>query len=187
MAIETPRKEILRRIGIRPGYVDKLFDHELSDERNARGADWRGWDGSTNVLIVGANGSGKSMLAVEMLLRAWRRGVLSLAMLQLPELMDEHFGDSKGPRTLRDLALRARIAVLDEFGRGRAASVYAAGLAAEIVELRMGFERPTIILSNLPLQGPEASIESLDSALYDRMARGSLIIELAGDSLRGTK
>lgn len=183
ISVRTPRTEALRYAGVRPLYAETPFDPSMCDRIDVEHhGTWKDWQGDRDVLFLGPVGVGKSFLAVEMMFRAWRLGVLSQAMIQLPELITEHFDDGDHEKTLRKKAQSVRLLVFDELGRGKAASEYAAGVVTEIVEHRRSHRRTTIIATNLTRQ----QMESTNDALYDRMQEG-LVIEFRGRSLRRTQ
>ena len=180
-AKHTPREELLRHVGVRPKYIETQFSKALAKRKvTDQTWNWRGWSVDSDVLIHGENGVGKSFIAVELMAMAWRLGVLSQAMIQLPELMTEHFDDGDLEKPIRQKALSVRVAVLDEMGRGRAAGAFAAGIITEIIEIRQSYGRVSILITNLK----RSELSSLDSALNDRMTGGTLVIEMGGESLR---
>lgn len=189
------REEILQRAGAPRRICQSEFDPRKvpnpgadswpSDPRRpeSRLETWAGEP--ETVVLTGPNGRGKSMLAGELLVRLFRRGLRSQAWMRPSQIVAEHF-DGRD-RYLRGLAAAVQVLVFDEFGRGQHSHELAHALVGEVIDRRVSDGKATIITTNLSVsdQGERSpSIERADSAVFDRLLTG-LLIRMDGPSYRG--
>ncbi len=188
-----PRAEILSLAGVPRFERSQKWDLEKAQVNGSLPVDDRrcgtleGWpeNGKLSVVLVGKNGVGKTMLATELLVKAYRSGVRSLAWFTASELVAEHFDLESWERKTKAIrASRCGCLVLDEYGRGQHSSEFAYGLIGAVLDARK--HGLTIITSNLGFasSGDGKSFEETDSAVFDRLTEG-LLIHITGDSMRG--
>lgn len=134
------------------------------------------WHGSPwSVTLRGPVGSGKSMLAAELLYR-YGRGVWVRAAKLVSTVYDSQGGDKAAVRRRYEFAA---CLVLDDFGHGHT-SGWATEMVAEIIAERWDANRPTIVTTNCLVN----ELAGTDTAAYDRL-RDGLMVALMGASRRG--
>lgn len=184
----TPREEILRRAHAPRLIVETAFESVMAPDPRS-GTDTVAWatgghfEAVTTATLAGPNGVGKSMLAGELLVRLFRRGVRSQFWVRASQIIEEHFSQDRS-RYLRRLAEQVGALVLDELGRGQSGE-FAWSILGEIIDHRISERKPTIITTNLTVseRGSGPSIEAADSAVFDRLAAG-LLVPMRGRSRR---
>ncbi len=140
-----------------------------------------------SIVLTGKNGVGKSMLATQLLVQAFRAGHRSLGWFSCGELVAEHFQLAKWEEKHKaERAKRCGCLVLDEYGRGQHSNPFAYALIGGIIDARK--HSLTIITSNLAFAdgGDGKSFEETDSAVFDRLTEG-LVIPMTGRSQRGRR
>ena len=147
------------------------------------------WTGNTErqpavVTLVGQNGTGKSMLAAELLWRCRRSGHTRLKWTTAAELIDAHFNNPE----LSYQVANCDALVVDEVGRGHQKE-FAWGVLTGAIRARLNGLKPTILTSNLRVSKPNGanpplSFQEADQALYDSIFNG-LILSFKGQSQRG--
>lgn len=174
----TSRAERLLRAGVPSAFAEELFQEPAAWPRDpaAPEVDPAAWTGRPwSILFHGQVGSGKTMLAVELLARALARGAggLFVRSSALPRLLYGPNGDT----AFEELAA-APVLVVDDLGRG----VSGRGLDAvsEIGAQRHSEGSPTLWTSNLDLL---ELAKHGDGALADRLGEG-LVVKVPGGSRR---
>jgi DNA replication protein DnaC len=147
-------------------------------------------------LFVGLTGTGKTRLACNIIREVEKPGDLYVRQAQLTEALRATYGrrpveyDDEGYRTEPESSLetaqKATFLVLDEIGCGPLANDERQFLD-ELIKHRYDGHKPTILISNLPLQHLK---EYLGDALTDRIrsatGNGKFILQFSGESFRRT-
>jgi len=176
---ESPKDVVLRAAKVpeyyRLGFESDYHDEDLHDPR-APGENVMDWRGEGSVTLIGCNGSGKSMLAAELLygLRSVARTMLWVRPAQIiAEDRDSPLGQ---PRCLFSTACTAEALVIDEFGHGHM-NDHGLELLAELIETRWSARRSTIVTSHLHFSSNAGtpSVEGVSGAIFDRLQDGYVI------------
>lgn len=135
------------------------------------------WNGTPwSVHLHGPVGTGKTMLAVELLRRLVAAGERSIEFVRAGEIPGRLY-------QARDADERARLGnvaalLIDDLGAGHPGNAWAA--VGEVIAARYDRLRPTIVTSNLSLK----AVGLTDLRIADRLGVG-LSVELKGKSRRG--
>ena len=143
---------------------------------------------SSNVLIIGPTGVGKTYLACALAHKACREGYAAL-YFRLPRLLQELAlarGDGRYVSLLKTIA-RADLLVLDDWGLKGFSTEQQHDLL-EILEDRHGL-RSTLITSQLPVDHWHELItnSTVADAICDRLVHNGYRITLKGESMRKLK
>jgi DNA replication protein DnaC len=148
------------------------------------------------LLMVGRTGTGKTQLAANIVRELKTSGELYVRQAELTAALRATYGnrdveyDDRGRAIIPDapleIAQKAKVLVLDEIGCGSLANDERL-LLDEIVKHRYDQDKPTIFISNLPL---DQFKEYVGDALTDRIrhaaGNGKFILQFSGESYRRT-
>lgn len=166
---------------IRAGAPERIarteFTDQIKSDRAGRSLALR-WDGEPwSLFIFGPNGTGKTMLACEVLHLALRQR-FGGRFVRASRVPGYYFsGEQEDIRKMHRL-YTAGCLVVDELGRGHPGGGWAA--LGELIGNRYDSERMTIVTSNDDLE----TVAEHDPHLADRLNDG-LLVHLGGESLRG--
>lgn len=140
-------------------------------------AEAQGWDGQSNVLLIGNVGTGKTHAAVALARTVHERGG-RVAFWPVVELLDALRPDGD-PRAM-DRAVEVDVLVLDDLGLERPSDWTFERLYA-VVNRRWLEGRPTIVTSNLPADGLEKSV---GAPMWSRLYHDALRLIAGGGDRR---
>lgn len=178
-ALEARRQDrqgTLSRAGVPSRHAKLEFDSPKVWPSDPRCPDMllSSWNGEPwSVLLTGPTGTGKTSLAVELLLR-WLCYPGAGRFVRARRLPGLYFSDDASE--IRDLET-VGLLIVDDLGRGHLGRAWEA--VGEIMNSRYDEELSTIITSNLGL----AEIAEHDAHMADRLSEG-LVIRIGGDSRR---
>jgi hypothetical protein len=168
----------LRRAGVPRLFVEEPFVEPATWPKDGGmpAVDLAAWVGEPwSVLLLGAVGSGKTMLAVELLdrsLQTYRSGRF-VRCASLPRLLYGPEGDEE-----YSVLTGVHCLVVDDLGRGTSGRGWDA--VGEVCAERHGEKLATIWTSNLNL---EQIAQECDAAIADRLSQG-LVVTVPGSSRR---
>lgn len=140
---------------------------------------------ATNVILVGPNGVGKTMIAQNLTYEAVRRGTTAL-FISASEMLNDLAAQEGNTSLQRRLAryCRPQLLTVDELGYLSYDHRHA-DLLFEVVTRRYG-ERPTLITTNKPFAEWNQVFPSATCVvtLVDRLVHHAEIVSLEGDSYR---
>lgn len=138
------------------------------------------------VMLLGPFGTGKTQLAA-WLVRAccfnWGKPAMYRRFADLlSEMRDECYERGGSDARLMARLSRVRLMVIDELHHRRWSEDENLWLM-RLLDHRYGAKTPTLLIANLTR---EAARESLDGSIIDRMREGGAVVEMTGDSRRGS-
>lgn len=163
-----------------PRIVPGRFVDAHVDQLDGVFAQLTGWDGTSNVLLVGNVGAGKTHAAVA-LARTVHEAGGTVGFWPVVELLDE-LRPSGDPRTM-DRAVCVDVLVLDDLGLERPSDWTFERLYA-VVNRRWLEQRPTIVTSNLPADELEKSV---GAPMWSRLYHDAVRIVAGGEDRRRVK
>jgi DNA replication protein DnaC len=168
-----------RRNGIPPWVPKRFWDATLGTLDGQVGQLAHRWAGTcdSNVLLLGATGTGKTWAEVAMAREAWARGA-SVWMTTAHDLL-ESLKPGRDDRA-HGRARGVDVLLLDDVGAERL-SEWAAGELYGLVNARWLDVTPTLVTSNL---SPEVLVERVGSRVFSRLYDGAARLTLAGADRR---
>lgn len=198
-----PRSVVLELAGV-PERYRQPFDAERSPEIAAAVASFRDWKGDPALIrLAGGNGTGKSMLAAELLVRWYAATVrrhspadpwpVRARWVSCRDLVNRILGpEDRESRAAGWAALCVvPLLVVDDLGRGHEGGAW--GVVADVLAARYDAMHPTVVTSNLRLAPSDPAVPvgkrpltlvDLDPSIADRL-RDGVNVALDGRSLRG--
>ncbi len=176
------RAEVLRAGGCPVRFLVEAFDenrisggwprHSAKDDPAKHLVDLRQWNGRPYATLVIASvvGVGKTMLATELLWRAWQRG-RSILWIRADQLVQRVYGNRDPDLLFR--VVHAEAALIDDLGRGYSGDAWK--LLDSVVAQRHQTQRQTVFTTNSPLASGPASLYALAPALADRLYDGLFV------------
>jgi DNA replication protein DnaC len=157
--------------------IPARYRHARLEDLSGDLAEAKGWDGDSNVLLLGNVGAGKTHAAVALARVVHDAGGTVLFRSALALVDDLKPG---GDEQAMDRALRADLLLLDDLGYERHTD-FAADRVSRVITDRYDACRPTIVTSNL---APEALEAEVGPRLWSRLYHGSLRLKVAGSDRR---
>jgi DNA replication protein DnaC len=167
------RRQTWRAKIVPPRYVDACLA-EVHEQVREQLTDWVMAESSTNVVLMGPVGVGKTFAAIATAYGRWLRGE-SVVYTSSPEMLDDLRPRNDGdPRTYSE----CDVLVLDDLGRAKS-SDWTHERQWSILDRRSSFQRPTIATTNArDLDG------ILDEASVSRLLDGALVLRMNGRDRR---
>ena len=164
-----------------PNHVGRRFaDARIDQLQGTLAQVASGWDGTSNVLLLGNVGVGKTHAAAAMAYRSHVEHGRTLIFRSAPLLLDGMRPGRDGSEQSRDRAIRVDLLVIDDLGSEKTSDWTGEQLGI-VVDERYRDCRPTIVTSNL---GPDRLRESIGERAWSRLYEGAVRHTIGGDDRR---
>lgn len=143
------------------------------------------FDDKVNMILYGSNGSGKTYLSSLVIKEAYRKRY-SAFRTTLQNFIDLHFRkDEEEVREKLWKTINAEFLVLDEVGKETfAKNQFNIIVLEELMRQRDTLGRPTIICTNLPLEGDGGLYKQYGNSIKDLIEGNFIKTEFVGESQR---
>jgi len=157
--------------------IPARYRHARLDDLSGDLSEAQTWDGTSNVLLLGNVGTGKTHAAVALSRMVHEAGG-SLMFRSALALVDDL--KPGGDERAMDRALSVNLLLLDDLGYERHTD-FAADRVSRVITDRYDACRPTIVTSNL---SPEALEGEVGPRIWSRLFHGALRLKVAGTDRR---
>ncbi len=165
-----------REANVPARYINASFDDYIAthDIQKNIVQQLRDWDKSTNIIMLGNVGTGKTYLSIAILDTILRLGYSGYytKFFNLPNIQINDYALYKHLQ-------RSYLLIIDEYGRS--SSDYKSSLLFELLDKRYDDMLPTIIISNLDVTKFK---KNLDPAMYSRIKENCMYLNFTWEDFR---